>query len=279
MGQSYKPLIGSENYWYLTSCVGTSCLTDFYYAIDDTVVKGNTYKILDSFHYNRTMLIREDTATRKVYAMPTVNYSAYKDLILYDFSLNVGDVINLYNPNSPAPNDAGLYIVDSITNIQIKIGTHKAFYLSELAGSKQTIWVEGIGALSIITTPSEHPNLQGIGDLSCFYRDGIQVYESDSLANGSCDTSRMSVNVSELTTPYNRILIYPNPFNEYVNIENKYLEDAAYKIINMNGKVIIKGKLTESLKVDLKNYSEGLYLITVFNDEFRINKKLLKINN
>lgn len=276
--QPYQKLLGNSNYWYHTSCTGPSCITESYWAYEDTIVENNTYKILDSYHYNRTMLIREDTALKRIYAMPTVGYSANRELVLYDFSLTIGQSMELFNPNSPAPNEPGFYVLDSINTIQIVNGTHRAFYLSEVGGSKKTIWVEGVGSLTLISTPSEHPNISTIGDLSCFYRDGNEIYRSDSLPNGPCDTTGMFVGVEAYEMIEREAYVYPNPCKGIFNVSvGNHLKGEPYSIINIDGQTVKQGMLNGTNQIDLTDFPSGVYVFMINNGKVSVHKRIIKM--
>lgn len=180
--QTYVPMLGDNStQWTITSCLDTACVTSTYFAKRDTSIGGNEYKFLIGYHFIGTTLIREDEANKQVYLRPFVGPYAHQEVLVYDFSLNVGDPFHLYNPNSPLQNDAGLYYVDSISPYNLLDGPSRIFYLSDKNGLNPTLWVEGVGSLSIINTPGGLPSLNDLSDLSCFYRDGVHVYESDTL--------------------------------------------------------------------------------------------------
>ena len=95
LGQPYEPLLAESNQWHITTC-NFGCITDVYYTNGDTIADGLNYKILDGFHYfSRTFLLREELVTKKIYfkkIFPTNN----REYLLYDFSLNEGDIFTLY---------------------------------------------------------------------------------------------------------------------------------------------------------------------------------------
>ncbi|MBV1924470.1 MAG: hypothetical protein KUG68_10640 [Flavobacteriaceae bacterium] len=112
-GQEYKPLLDDYNEWHQTYCF-FGCYTDIYYTDGDTIVDGLDYKILDGYHYiSRSFLLREEVQERKVYLNLTLN-GISTEYLLYDYSLAVGDSIDMKNPITPFPEDAGYYTLDSI---------------------------------------------------------------------------------------------------------------------------------------------------------------------
>ena len=83
-----------------------------------------------------------------------------------------------------------------------------------------------------------------------------------------------SINEKELTN-FN---IYPNPAEDFINIETNYLLNTNYNIINLYGQILQTGMFTNRTTVSIKNLTTGMYLIKFYNqrnNEFA-NYKLLK---
>lgn len=62
------------------------------------------------------------------------------------------------------------------------------------------------------------------------------------------------------------ILIYPNPANDYITIENNNKDFNQIKIYDIKGSLLINQKLNNENKVYVKSLSEGVYFIKVGND-------------
>jgi hypothetical protein len=187
--QSYIKLINNYSEWHVTTC-NSGCITDKYYTIGDTLINNLHYSFLDLYHYNKNFVIREDTLDRKVYMRLLSLPPSSKEFLLYDFSLQVSDTISILNPGSPYPSQAGEFILDSIVSKPLLTQNHRYFYFHALdtvmANTKHTVWVEGIGSLCLINTPGAMPQINGVGQLSCFFSNGIQRYQDlDSIASCS----------------------------------------------------------------------------------------------
>ena len=178
--QEYKPLLGHSNEWHFTTCF-FGCLTDIYYAKTDTVVNGKPHKILDGYHYiSRSFLLHEDVPEQKVY-MTKVNETSIEEYLLYDFTLQTGDSIDMVNPITPFPQQAGYFTVDSIRLKTLEDGEdYRHFYFSpstsNTISNNNCIWIEGVGSMSLINAPSGEPDLNGVGALSCFFKNGQSIY-------------------------------------------------------------------------------------------------------
>jgi hypothetical protein len=191
--QTYTPMLDQHNEWQVISCYQEDCFKDIYYTDGDTIVNGKSHKILDGYHYiSRSFLLREELDARKVYLTTLIN-NQVDEYLLYDFSLQEGDSIEMKNPITPFPHNGGYYKLDSIRQKPI-LGNNlgKFFYFSAVPSNDSSetykpIWVEGVGSLSIVTAPGGHPNYYGVGQVSCFFKNGNLFYFDDAMQN-SCDS-------------------------------------------------------------------------------------------
>ena len=188
ISQIYQPMLEDKLEWHITSC-SNGCITDVYYTDSDTLYNNLSYKILNGYHYvSKTFWIREDTNQRKIY-MSFINNLQRKEVLLYDFSLEENDTIEVFNPISPFDPSPGLFIVDSIKyETSVSNDVLKKLYLSSLSNTvvESPVWIEGIGSLSIINAPGGTPDVNGVGKLSCFFRKNqLSYFQSDSISSCS----------------------------------------------------------------------------------------------
>ena len=139
--QSYRPILGDSSIWYAVDEHQGVYNGYFYYANEDTVIDNKTYTFLDGFHFNKNVYLREDTINRKFYYRQKRGFKANEDVLLYDFSLNAGDSMLLFNPNTTLPDSAGYFTLDSISSINLLDGNHRSFYLSQNTGSEKAYWI------------------------------------------------------------------------------------------------------------------------------------------
>ncbi len=278
LGQEYKPLLDSYNEWKVTSCY-FGCITDGYYTDGDTLVDGCNYKILDGYHFiSRTILLREDVPEKKVY-LNFIQEPSNTEYLLYDFSLNIGDSIDMKNPISPFIEDAGYYDLDSVIPRPLVDGNdYRHFYLSPSESNEisinNAIWIEGAGSLSIINAPSGDPDINGVGHLSCFFKNGVPYYTNlDSI--DACEPS-IVLGLEEFINPLSDILITNNSTTNTCHIKN--IEQV--RIIDMYD---IYGKRITSfdnfgdkdLIIDTSTFPSGIYIIIAYTKQF--SKRTFKI--
>ena len=272
VAQDYKPLLDNYNEWQLTNCY-SGCITDMYYTAGDTLVEGKEYKILDGYHFiSRTFLLREEIDSRKVYLNLVQQNREY---LLYDFSLQVGDSIDIKNPISPFPMDAGFFKIDSIVNRPLFDGNeYKHFYLSptpsNTISSSPAIWVEGVGSLSLVNAPGGFPDLNGVGLLTCFFKNGQLFYtivedcEPLVLANNNVNNYLNEVTFNTLIT------------NGHFQMKNsRNIQHLA--VFDLNGRNLMETTTNnqEEINLDFSNISIGMYLIVV--QSITLEKKVFKV--
>lgn len=258
VAQDYKLMLDNYNEWQFTNCY-SGCITDMYYTAGDTLVDGKEYKILDGYHFiSRTFLLREEIDSRKVYLNLVQQNREY---LLYDFSLQVGDSIDIKNPISPFPMDAGFFKIDSIVNRPLFDGNeYKHFYLSPTPSnpisSSPAIWIEGVGSLSLINAPGGFPDLNGVGILTCFFKNGQLFYtivedcEPMVLANMDANNYLSEVSFNTLIT---------NGHFQMKNSQNiQHLT-----VFDLNGRKLmeIKTNNQQEIHLDFSNIATGMYLI------------------
>ena len=276
--QDYVPLLDDYNEWQVTNCY-FGCLTDVYYTDGDTITDGHNYKILDGYHFiSRTILLREDILEKKVF-LNFIQATGNTEYLLYDFSLNIDDSIDMKNPISPFLENAGYYNLDSIIpRPLVNGGDYRHFYLSpsesNIVSTTNAIWIEGAGSLSLITAPSGEPDINGAGHLSCFYKNGDYFYTNlDSI--DSCEPT-VILNINESNYPLSDIIVSSNNILNschLINLENIKLID----IYNINGKKVASyhNYGNKELKFDTTSYQAGIYFIIVYTNQFK--KKTIKI--
>ena len=70
------------------------------------------------------------------------------------------------------------------------------------------------------------------------------------------------------------LLIYPNPTSDFIYVKN--LKDAkSYKIFDSSGRLVSQRKLNED-KIDVRNLTEGNYLLEIKSKAFLKNLKFIK---
>lgn len=259
--QTYIPMLGNQEEWHLTSCYH-GCLTDVYHTDGDTLVDGKSYKILDGYHYiSRTFLLREDIQEKKVYLnLKAPGYN--QEYLLYDFSLGVGDSIRMQNPITPFPEDGGYFKLDSIVAKPLVDGNlYDFFYFSpspsNTVSTWNSVWVEGLGSLSMITAPGGNPDFFGVGQISCFFKENELIYTDLEVI----DECVSVLSVAEENAMEAVVLF--KPANEKVCYLKNATRVKKVEVFSIQGKKVltVSNDGDELVSLDLGNLHKGMYLV------------------
>jgi hypothetical protein len=229
-----------------------------YWTANDTVIHGLTYtKIADKDRYLGA--IREENG--KVYAY--LNYGDYMamedEFLLYDFTVEVGDVI------TSTAFEGALSYSDGITVRQTdEITLENGEKRKRIFFDKTGPWIEGIGS----TGGLFHDTMwlltnYTISYLTCFQQNNISLYlDTDKCLDGKCcEKLSDGANVHNLSFT-NEIVIFPNPTQGIVTIilpDNNRSRNAV-KVFDGTGTIIQTWFLRENeLKLDLSTYPSGVY--------------------
>ncbi|MEM0516882.1 T9SS type A sorting domain-containing protein [Aequorivita flava] len=262
IGQDYKPILDHRNEWHFTTC-NFGCYTDKYYTDGDTLVNGMMYKILDGYHFiSRTFLLREDLAEKKLYFLKIRPSGGVEEYLLYDFTLQVGDSINMLNPITPFPQDGGYFKLDSIVPRPLVDGqNYDHFYFSptpsNTISSENAIWVEGAGSLSLINAPGGFPDLNEVGALSCYFKNRDVFYANlDSIDD--CTPVFMDIKKNNLEE-----VVLTTPNNSKSCMLHNATNITQIVIYDINGKKLktIDHNFKKNILVDMASYSPGSYFI------------------
>lgn len=95
--------------------------------------------------------------------------------------------------------------------------------------------------------------------------------------NPFIQTNTVTTTINALSTSdfdKNNFTIYPNPASNFVTISSELSVDATFEISDINGKLLLNGKVENNSKIDISQLQSGFYLITI-NSEYQ--KQIFKI--
>ncbi|OSY88047.1 hypothetical protein WH52_08440 [Tenacibaculum holothuriorum] len=262
--QEYTPIIKNGSFWDVETVLGGHCSRAYYrYKIgNDTIISGKSYKKLLYAEYTKTSndpcpeyktpyvvnqndfvelqeYIREDIAEKKVYIWTNNNsQNIYKEYILYDFNLNINDVLSdEYYANA---NNTSSQV--KIVKIDTDSNGKKRHHLE----TDTVYYTEGIGSYSGIISFNR---VVGEGDTTLFCH-------GNSTNQNNC-AAVLSTNKEALL----KTIISPNPVNDVITIHN-LPHKATYIVYNVLGKQIpIKKKTFNTLNTSA--LAKGIYFLKI----------------
>jgi hypothetical protein len=313
--QQYHPLLDSVNEWnYFSICMAVSSISNpcFYGSVhsyyfseftsNDTIINSMEYKRVNSDIACLMGYIREDTLQKKVYF---IDNQFNPEILLYDFSLQAGDSINLSFPITSDIHNPGYYHIDSIISVNLFGGTRNALYLNPTTGGNQLIWIEGVGCTEALLYPYAGtfsafffptcPEIQHQSSqfLICFKHEN-KIYFDDCaynvalspgyILNDSCSFTNYCSGISNFEkTDLN---ISPNPAMNYITVTTDHLSVKNYHLtlMNINGQkiktwdhsIIVEGK---KIVLEINDISSGVYILECNYDDNLLRKKIVVTKN
>lgn len=210
------------------------------------------YELIADTFYNTAQLqsaayLFDDSSNQKIYA-----YTLGNEILLYDFSKNVGDTIrNLYC----APGITTAAVVDSI-HIQNFHGINRqVFYLSDTGSSpQQTVWIEGIGSVDgLLRNVRWCQPPDPVHQLTCVHQQQTQLYGS------TCDFIFLSLD--NLDSYWQQWQVKQNPVIDG-EIHLSYPDHAEFEfsLADTQGKILLRGKQGP---ISVHHLPKGLYFLQV----------------
>lgn len=209
--------------------------------------------------------IREENG--KVFYIDTTDnkFSGCNEALLYDFSANANDTLIIGYDSIP-------YIISP--TVALVLSDRRAYSLKDLSDpelSTVATWIEGIGDLRGIFNSTLSLAIEGYTNLltCCSDKEGF-IYQNSSYPD--CGKT--------LVSPPNTLVdiqVFPVPAKNLLQIQGIDIpSEYNYKVIDMNGKILISDKLSNQFYLDLPN---GIYILKIIDDSNIIyQNKLIIIN-
>ena len=198
--------------------------------------------------------------------------------LIYDFTVNIGDTVEINNPFGFMPLQAMVTNIDSVL-IEPANEYRKRITLFEYENfGYEENWIEGIGSLAGITESGWDMTVLTGGDdytLLCYYEDDELWYKDDFYS--LCFYPIVGIPSNYLKENNTRIL--PNPVRNvsYLVLDFPDHHNLTIKIFNSTGNVVEEYQVTTPNKIRFNsiNYRSGIYFYQVlegnqqiFNNKF-----------
>lgn len=101
-------------------------------------------------------------------------------------------------------------------------------------------------------------------------------YYIGTLQDNRMDSMDLEVTLTPLSIPEPTLTvgIQPNPANEYVTVKADGFESADVKIVDVLGNVVLTTKLTGSTTINVSEYRNGIYFVTVSAKGTSVSRKV-----
>lgn len=281
-GQNYIPFPTSNTVWseHFKAPVSTS-LTSYYYrnilADKDTTIGAKTYHQL-FYSHSDTVYSENSSAVyngglresnRQVFYLPKDSVSEY---LLYDFSLQVGDMIkydySVYSHQMGLGQLDSLF-VSSIDSVLILDGSYrKRINFSSQSTSftlTWTYWIEGVGNNMGLLCPIAALPTNGLNYLLGCLKQNNEIIYYDNLFDNCYPVNQSVFEFSK----QNEITISPNPVQDYCKIQwdDNNIQFDRILISDVYGRIVFSEKIDQNNEtiIDCRNFGQGMYLVNIFN--------------
>jgi hypothetical protein len=231
--------------------------TDGKLSINDTV-----YTVIsDNYGYTRCYLREEN---RKVFCRLGPGTTEF---ILYDFDIEVGDTISLYEINGGQFYAAYVGQTDSLL-----IGQHyHTRYYIECPEWLSLDFIEGVGS-SVGLMYCDIPWVDIWGNLYCFSLNDT-IYKTDGTGNTTPGDCWDYIGISEEIPGQARV--FPNPVSECIHLD--FQGDCRLELLDLAGKPC---RQSFSNSMNVQDLEQGLYILKAFSASGTLLKqfKILKLN-
>lgn len=273
--QDYVPLLRQNNKWIIEHSIAEmsstcSCVMEIallpeqvqlngmlYYKTQTLSVTNNNPFVNTCGDVIGTLYLREDINAKKVYRYFP---DTHQEALLYDFNLNIGDVIpvNGYGYN---------YGFDAI---------YQDTFVSNI--TYETVFGQDNVKVFHLAYDGGGGNVQ---------EQFFKIYEGIGVSEGLCFISHSELYFQLLSysflsdESYNDIMknvkIYPNPFSEALNIET-YQDVNDYLLFEPTGKLIVETTAKDEIVQVAKSLKQGVYFM-VFKTKNVTSKMIALIKN
>ena len=264
-GQDYIPMLENDHIWnaYSVGCPDP-CIEQYweFYIDGEEVLGGQTSKIVRFSNF--ACYLREDNGL--VYSY---DFSANSEVLIYDFTLEIGDVYVFPDPVCYEPIDRPFeeMIVVDVTTEFIADEMRKVIYFEDTIGSGTQVeyWIEGIGS-STGLMPGGQNSLDSGMSLTCFTENGNTYY-----FNGFTICFQLGIDDYSLDS----IFVYPNPAGENANMNLPFeFNINTVRIIDISGRTVTELSVdSETVNINTSMFDSGLYVYQALNQN-----KVIKTN-
>lgn len=266
--QEYRPLLNNSS-WIINDWV-SCCRPPEVKLIPegtDEVINSHVYtKFIDPFpQYDSNsnlinfVYLREDVGAKKVYKIVDG-----VDFLLYDFSLQTGEMILQYGNTFTATVDY-ITLNDGTARKRITLLSTEQY----CGSSVKQIWIEGIGSNKHPFYPQNNMNnvCSSGGGLTiftkCSFKNGVHIYGEPNCQ----DLMQSMLGVNEAESISSQISFSPSPFNTELTIQSgtAFIE-ATVKLYNVRGQMVRESTKQSGNKliINRDHLESGLYFIKLY---------------
>ncbi|HHG86329.1 MAG TPA: T9SS type A sorting domain-containing protein [Bacteroidetes bacterium] len=265
--QSYTPFI-NHSQWFLAE---NGQKFDWYHIGRDSLINGNALHKVFAAGLPTQVFVREDVGAQQVWLASALGN--WTERLLYDFSVQVGDTVEL----SFVPSGSASFVVTNLDSLNTAMGFMPRISLDNLGSGNpaQLRWTVGVGE-------ERHPfyldYIAGSADfhLICNYQNGLKLFDD---GFSTCQNPPI-VGVEEAENGMERLKVFPNPAQGVFSLRTPGKKGVwQVLVIDIFGKEVLKfsQKAGTSRMISVQDWAIGLYLLRLTGPQGDILQKKLRV--
>jgi len=262
--QNYQSLFGSNSTtWDIATIYCDAGCSKSLAVISDTVINSMNYKIISG----NSDYLREDSLQGKAWIYNT-NYNT--EYLTMDLGLSLGDTFDIYDyTNSPFSSIVdSVYFSNNLKHIRLN------YFISMCAPVEKITFIEGVGSTAGLFFQRNASGNNVFDYMLCQHKNGIKV-ASSLIFPDTCYIA--PIGITEYSLHNKKLVVFPNPAYDEINIENSINTEFNFTIYNMLGSEMISGTESDAeFNIDISKLPIGVYLILVDSYNTLRSTKFLK---
>ncbi len=236
----------------------------------DTLINGFSYKTLiqnndlsNPVWYRLPVYLREDS-DKRVYILDSTLHEG----LLYDFSLDVGDQVDLWNGFT-----ATVKSIDSIPVAHNQMRKRLSIRANRIEPQGYGVganWIEGIGDRDKLIYDYS-PDISNA--LACFFREDELYYPED--PDYCLGLVSSAAEIQEPT-----IDIFPNPVTDMLSIrfDHELNQLKSIRLYSLEGKLLFQSDTQDvMLQIDMSRMASSMYILQIMTSEnYLVSRKIVK---
>lgn len=235
----YIPTVEEGKEWTIQLNYGLGSFLNIKYTLwCDTLIQGHNYLSIYRDTDNSIVgFVREDTSLQIVYYLD-VNAQAEESILAYNGE--AGDTIHLTN---------GYFVIQEVYYDSLFGAVRKVIVINDLFSLIEGAGWSRYGIIIDLWPPPPWPTLFDL-----------------QMTSTSCE------NITSTNQLTESISIYPNPFTDFITLENPASSLGYYEVYNSFGIRLLGGAFMNETTVDTKALIPGIYLLVVNRRTFKMIK-------
>lgn len=199
---------------------------------------------------------------------------------------NMVDGINiLFNPNT---NTANTYYFDNIRTTSDLIGkisgpfwtsanSDPVVYTAPFKSGISYEWITDSNVTVISDPISETIELMFLNEGN--YTNTINLNAINSMGCQQSYTYEITIsdNVGLDNSIGDEVTIFPNPFNDFIRLDNKMNKNLSYELISIDGTIVKSGSINNTIEIECSDLKHGMYSLRLQNDKRITTRKIIKL--